>query len=102
MGAIARRIGLLACGSLQSGCLPKAIASVAASRLLPTHSCATAPVLNRLPLIRELFGCAVHYGAARDGRRHCLDLLLAFGYSCLVEGGHLVEGPYRGFEQRKR
>lgn len=46
------------------GCLPKAFASVAASRSLPTHSCATAPDSHRLPLVRELFSCASYYGVS--------------------------------------
>src|SRR5207249_11029011 len=46
---------------------PKLFASVAAGRTLPTHSCATAPDLNRLPASRELFSCAHHYGRAPAG-----------------------------------
>src|SRR5207302_5904325 len=58
VGSTAHGTGLLACGSLRSGRLPEALASVAAGRTLPTHSCATAPDLNRLPQSSELFSCA--------------------------------------------
>src|SRR3989442_3202359 len=53
VGSTAHGTGLLACGSMRSGRLPEALASVAAGRTLPTHSCATAPDLNRLPATHE-------------------------------------------------
>src|SRR5213595_3647357 len=71
---------LLACGSQRVGRLPKDFASVAAGRTLPTHSCATAPDLNRLPAFGELFSC---------------ESLCAVGSARLVEGRHLVQQAHR-------
>src|SRR5439155_1766658 len=60
-GTTAQGMDLLACGSPRVGRLPKDLASVAAGRTLPTHSCATAPDLDRLPAFGELFSYASHY-----------------------------------------
>ena len=51
-GSPSGRSGLLACGSPSMPAFPRWIASVAlVGRGLPAHSCATAPVLHRIPLV---------------------------------------------------
>src|SRR6266566_4027420 len=87
---------LLACGSPRVSRLPKDFASVAAGRTLPTHSCATAPDLDRLPAFGELFSCAIHYGP------RCRMGVIALFHTRLVEGRHLVEEKHSGPHQRKR
>lgn len=47
-----RRSGLLACGSPPPSAFPRLATSVAfVGRGLPAHSCATAPVSHRIPLV---------------------------------------------------
>ena len=78
------------------------VASVADGRLLPTHSCATAPDLHRLPRIRELFDCAVHYGLSLRGMRRRVGRLLTLRNARLIEGRHVVEDANSSLDKEQR
>ena len=60
------RSGLLACGSPPPSAFPRPVASVAfVGWRLPAHSCATAPVSHRIPLVP----CSNLSGSGRLPRR---------------------------------